>query len=448
MTPLLEHLWQSTWFAGVAWLAALALRGESAVLRHWVWLIASVKFLVPFSWLVLAGSQIDLGLEQPIGVIIGSASVFGFGASGAETVPAIQNPGLMAGLIALWMLGSLILLARWSLAWLRAANIRRNACIAPLNAPVPLALTTDLREPAVSGLFRPLIMLPKGLVEELTPAQLRAVLAHELAHVSRRDNLKSALHTLVEIIFWFHPIVWWIGRRLLEERERACDEAVIEQGHEGREYATGILSVCQLARYSEHAWMMRAAGGDLRLRIQTILRGGACRQLTRSKQAAFAMFSGLLLAMPILAGALSRSERPGIDASVRSADHSFTTLRQTRTDAAASSITRGESGLHIRNTSLRELIAFAYGSNVRDVRGSLRHLDAPRFDVDLPLLRGLSDEPEMAAYRSAVTALLAREFNFQILINRRCQQPCGRAEERASRELLPGIDEPTQTVTF
>jgi bla regulator protein BlaR1 len=54
---------------------------------------------------------------------------------------------------------------------------------------------------------------------------MEAMLAHELCHVRRRDNLTSAMHMVVEVVFWFHPLVWWIGVRLMEERERACDEA-------------------------------------------------------------------------------------------------------------------------------------------------------------------------------------------------------------------------------
>ena len=59
---------------------------------------------------------------------------------------------------------------------------------------------------------------------------MEAMLAHEVAHVRRRDNLTAALHMLVEAMFWFHPLVWWMERRLVEERERACDEEVVEMG--------------------------------------------------------------------------------------------------------------------------------------------------------------------------------------------------------------------------
>ena len=82
------------------------------------------------------------------------------------------------------------------------------------------------------GLFRPILLLPADITERLQPRELQAILAHELCHVRRRDNLTSAIHMIVEAVFWFYPLVWWIGARLVEERERACDEAVLSLGNE------------------------------------------------------------------------------------------------------------------------------------------------------------------------------------------------------------------------
>ena len=80
-------------------------------------------------------------------------------------------------------------------------------------------------EPGVFGIWRPVLMLPKGITEHLSSAQLDAILSHELCHVKRRDNLAGAVHMIAEAIFWFYPPVWWVGVRLMEERERACDES-------------------------------------------------------------------------------------------------------------------------------------------------------------------------------------------------------------------------------
>jgi len=71
-------------------------------------------------------------------------------------------------------------------------------------------------------------------------AQLESVIAQELCQVRRRDNLAAGFHMLVEALFWFHPLVWWMGVRLIEERERACDEEVLSLGADPHVYAEGI----------------------------------------------------------------------------------------------------------------------------------------------------------------------------------------------------------------
>ncbi len=82
-----------------------------------------------------------------------------------------------------------------------------------------------------------ILFWPAGISERLTDSQLDAILAHEVSHVVRRDNLVAALHLLVEALFWFHPLVWWIGARLVEERENACDQAVLRFRNQPQSYA-------------------------------------------------------------------------------------------------------------------------------------------------------------------------------------------------------------------
>jgi len=68
------------------------------------------------------------------------------------------------------------------------------------------------------------LLVPEGITNRLPPSQLETVIAHELCHVRLRDNLTVAIHLVVEALFWFHPLVWWIKARLIEEQERACDQ--------------------------------------------------------------------------------------------------------------------------------------------------------------------------------------------------------------------------------
>src|SRR6185437_4252576 len=126
--------------------------------------------------------------------------------------------------------------------WRRIRAALRSSAPGDIPAVIAVRFSPGVLEPGVVGLFRPILLLPADIAERLEPRQLEAVLAHELCHVRRRDNLCSAIHMIVEAMFWFHPLVWWIGARLVEERERACDEAVLSLGNDPHAYAAGILS--------------------------------------------------------------------------------------------------------------------------------------------------------------------------------------------------------------
>ena len=82
------------------------------------------------------------------------------------------------------------------------------------------------------GIRQPILLWPASIADRLADDHIEAILAHELCHVARRDNLWAAVHMVVQTLFWFHPLVWWIGARLVDERERACDESVVAAGSE------------------------------------------------------------------------------------------------------------------------------------------------------------------------------------------------------------------------
>jgi hypothetical protein len=115
------------------------------------------------------------------------------------------------------------------------------------------------------------IVLPQGITERLTHAEFEAVIAHELCHARRRDNLAAAIHMLVESLFWFHPLVWWLGARMVEERERACDEAVLELGGEPQIYAESIVKVCRFYLESPLPCVAGVTGSDLKKRVERIM---------------------------------------------------------------------------------------------------------------------------------------------------------------------------------
>jgi RND family efflux transporter MFP subunit len=322
LSPLANHLWQSTLFGAAAWLLTLALAKNRAAIRYWIWLAASVKFLIPFSWLIDAGSHLawraNPAIRQPVisAVMDEMSRPFALAAPAAALAPAAQPPGNMAEILLLgvWLCGFAIGVIYWLRGLLRIRATRRAAAPLDLNLPIPVMSSSARLEPGVFGIRRPVLLLPEGITERLAPEQLEAVIAHELCHVRRRDNLTGTIHLFVEAVFWFHPLLWWIRTRLVKERERACDEEVLRLGSEPHVYAEAILNVCKLYLECPLLCVSGVAGSNLKKRIQTILSGRMAGELSLAKRVALATAAIAALALPVVIGVMNA---PAIGAQVQ-----------------------------------------------------------------------------------------------------------------------------------
>ncbi len=126
--------------------------------------------------------------------------------------------------------------------------------LANLRSPVPVRLTDDTLSPAVCGLFRPVILLPRALADTLPPEQLRAVLLHELMHLRRGDVWVNFVQALLQIFYWWHPLVWVANARIRRVREEAVDEAVmVALRGEADSYAPTLLAVAKFALHRPRA---------------------------------------------------------------------------------------------------------------------------------------------------------------------------------------------------
>jgi beta-lactamase regulating signal transducer with metallopeptidase domain len=132
-------------------------------------------------------------------------------------------------------------------------------------------LSRDWMEPGMFGILQPVLIWPEGLSERLDDDHIEAVMIHEIAHAKRKDNLTAALHMLVEAAFWFHPLVWWMERRMVEERERACDEAVVEMGSRPGVYAESLLKAVRFCVESPLVCVAGVTGADLNRRVRSIM---------------------------------------------------------------------------------------------------------------------------------------------------------------------------------
>src|SRR5262245_3484328 len=152
----------------------------------------------------------------------------------------------------------------------------------------------------------------------LDPQQCKPLLSNELCNIQRRDNLTATLHMITEAVFWFHPLIWWIGSRLVDERERACDEEVLRLGNEPRVYAEGILNVCKLCIAPPLICMSGITGSNLKRRVEDILNNRRAENLSFSR-AVLLIFGGIAaLGGPLAIGSIQQSESLRFDvASIR-----------------------------------------------------------------------------------------------------------------------------------
>jgi beta-lactamase regulating signal transducer with metallopeptidase domain len=196
---------------------------------------------------------------------------------------------LMPYLDAVWLIGVLFLSIRTLGGWWLIRRMKARLEQAPhtlllrldrlrrqMNVPrfVDLRLSTRITNPLTAGVLRPWILLPITALTSLSPEQLEVVLAHELAHIRRADYAWNLLQTIVETLFFFHPAVWWISRRVREERELCCDDVAVRSCSDPTVYALALLRLEEERRIRLHLAMAldgHQSRAGLRARILRIL---------------------------------------------------------------------------------------------------------------------------------------------------------------------------------
>ena len=218
ISAILDHLWQSTLLATAVAILALAFRKAPASVRYGLWFTASVKFLVPFAGLAALGRLLAPEIPPPAEAAPDAVFIAGAASPLAHTAiaPAAGvplDPALI--LLGVWALGCAVVLIVWITRWARIRPLVRLAAPLALAAPMPVLASPTMLEPGLVGLWRPVLLVPETLFDHLDRPGIEALVAHEACHYRRGDNLTAAVHMLVEALFWFHPMVWWIGGRLV-----------------------------------------------------------------------------------------------------------------------------------------------------------------------------------------------------------------------------------------
>jgi beta-lactamase regulating signal transducer with metallopeptidase domain len=241
--------------------------------------------------LACAGMTFFYTLSAP-GVNVNTPSIAGIAPSdsapapGLATAPRPLQANYLSWLVYCWIAGVTALSIRLTVQWLMLQHCRRHGiCILDeawqervnrigsrlqLKRAVRAYQSAIADVPAAIGWIRPIILLPASVITQLSPAQIEALLAHELAHVSRHDYVVNLLQSCVETLFFYHPGVWWIGRRMREERENCCDDRAVAACGDPIIYARALANLEQL-RGALPGLAMAANGGSLLSRIQRLV---------------------------------------------------------------------------------------------------------------------------------------------------------------------------------
>ncbi len=171
-------------------------------------------------------------------------------------------------MVAVWAVGAVLVAFPLLTSWIELRRIVRGAREVKSTWPVPVLTSPRVSGPLVSGFLSPVIVLPDD-ASSWTASRRRAVLAHEIAHVRRRDPLTLALAHLATIVYWFHPLCWLAAGRMRAESERACDDAALRIGLLPSDYAGHLLDLARA--FNPQPAIPMASTSHLESRVKSIL---------------------------------------------------------------------------------------------------------------------------------------------------------------------------------
>ena len=277
MTILFESAIRVTLIAAIIGLVLFVMRIKTASVLHAVWASVVVLMLLLPAW-VGWGPKASIPVlppdQSPAIELLPPSLPTGLVDATPHTSPVREDRGYNwreYAIPGIYLLGVCALLLRLAIGTIRASRLTSASCVVPVTV----------------GFLHPRIILPESS-REWPRAQLDAVLAHEGEHIRRRDPLFQWLALLNRALFWFHPLAWWLERKLSGLAEEACDAAVLARGCDAREYSEYLLDLArsmQRAGTRIDAVGMAMPGIGLKHRIRQILSGIPAPRISRPRMA-------------------------------------------------------------------------------------------------------------------------------------------------------------------
>ena len=243
-------------------------------------------------------------------------------------------------------------------------------------------------------------------------------------HVSRWDNLMSTIHMLVEAIFWFHPLVWWLGARLVDERERACDEAVLELGNDRRTYAESILKTCEFCVGLPLACLSGVTGADLKRRIVHIMTQPVVSKLDLRIKVLLSLATIVAVAAPILFGLASGTRQSiapqSADTTKETFSYEVATIKPEKSGSMMFRVLNTPDGFSA-NTTVQMLIRDAYGIEDSQISGAPGWVNSEKYNLEAKMdqvtadkLKKLGEAEVQPVRQHMLQTLLADRFKLTI----------------------------------
>ncbi|MSV27233.1 MAG: M56 family metallopeptidase [Bryobacterales bacterium] len=253
--------------AGTCWLILRYLRGMNAATRYSIWFVALAAVSVmpltigrraappplaaetPFDF-TRTQARVEIAVEAMPPLRVEPAPDEPRRAPASLTLDLDFGTALFAG----WIAGVVFMGSRLALSAIRTLNLRRGCTPLPENlhtrlpstAPARLAISADIASPVTIGFRQPVILIPAALVDRISDSDLEHIVLHEMAHVLRGDAWTNLAQRLMEAVMFFHPAVWFIGRRLDLEREIACDDWTVSRTERHKNYAECLTRLIEL----------------------------------------------------------------------------------------------------------------------------------------------------------------------------------------------------------
>ena len=230
-----------------------------------------------------------------------------------------------------WLAIATLLLARvaWSLVHIH--GLKRRATLIGQRGNVRVLASGDARVPMAAGFVRRAIVIPQSLLDELTNQEFEQVICHEMAHLRRWDDWTQLAHAMAQAVFFFNPAMYWIGRRLMIEREMACDDWVVSTTGEARPYAACLTHLHELTCRARAPQLAPGATG--RTRWQISARVEALLRPDRNSTARFSR-SGWMAASALVSAALVLAARTTMPVGVQEIPVAGMALAQLRAPTA------------------------------------------------------------------------------------------------------------------